>query len=177
MLERTHYERNTNHSISFTPASSQRYYTSMELSFTTCTLPTTTFTPSRHRRILRTDTTSLVVFTAPTVSLSVWMLLYTSFHLHAVKKQDAFQCQQQEAVQATNMEIIHSMCIMTHRRPGRNHESQEWGTKTSYRNRNTEEEYIHRNKQIHMHGWKGEGITVKIVMEHEMKHYSTCNAY
>lgn len=123
VLERTHHERSTNHKICFTPASSQRIRTTIELSFTIRTLPTTTFTSSRHRRILRTDTTSLVVFTAPTVSLSVWMLLYTSFHLHAVEEQDSLQGQQQEAIQATSKEKPHSMCITTCRKSGTQQES------------------------------------------------------
>ena len=68
MLERTHHEGSMDHSTPFTP--SKRSHAAMEPSLISCVSPITTPASSRRQRTLRTNTTSLIMFTALTICLS-----------------------------------------------------------------------------------------------------------
>lgn len=165
------HEGNMDHSIAFTFTPFQRLRTAMEPSLIPLMPLTTTPTSSRCWRTLRTNATSFIVLTVPTVSLPLWILLHTSFHPHAVEEQDARQCQQQEADRATYTGVVNSACILTCRISAMKQESQTWEIKPSYRNWNTGEEWTHQILQNGMNSRIGEGITVKIVRRQEIKQY------
>ena len=67
MLERTHHEGNTDHSICFILTFSECLHTAMEPCLTTHTPQATTSTSLRHWRILQTSIISLIIFTASMV--------------------------------------------------------------------------------------------------------------
>lgn len=170
---KAYHEGNTDHSIGFIPTPFQPLRIAMELSLIPCMPLTTTPTSSRCWRTLRTNATSFIVLTVPTVSLPLWILLHTSFHPHAVEEQDVRQCQQQEADRATYTGVVNSAYILTCRRSAMKQESQTWEIKPSYRNWNIGEEWSHQVLQNGVNGWTEEWITVKIVRRRDKAIFHT----